>query len=84
MVNIELVKNKYRDEPKEIWANTEMDEKRRSENLCRLCEHKNNNFESCAVAKKLFAICQEDNMAMAITRCGAVDGEGNLMFKKIE
>jgi 5-methylcytosine-specific restriction endonuclease McrA len=61
---------------KEVWANTELDILRRNECLCLNCDR----MLSCQVAKKLYEICKTNNMAVAITRCGAmVDGE--LMFK---
>ena len=82
---IKKIINKYKTEPEEpddVWANTEMDELRRKECLCLNCERKNDNipYASCPVAKSIYDICLKHDMAMAITRCGAVDEEGNLMY----
>ena len=69
-----------------IWANIEMDEKRRKECLCLNCDRKNDNppYSSCPVAGKIYEISVENNMAMAITRCGVKDEEGNLMYRPIQ
>ena len=78
---IELIANKYFKEekknPKEIWANQYMDALRRLECICMNCE----TMKSCPTAKKLYGICQEDDMALAITRCGSHDAEGNLRYQ---
>ena len=63
-----------------------MDELRRLECLCLNCDRKNDDppFSSCPVAGELYKISVKDNMAMAITVCGATDGNGELMYKPIK
>lgn len=70
----------------EVWTHEEMDEARRTECLCRLCDRKNDDprYSSCPTAAKIYAICVEDDMAMSITRCGARDEEGNLLYKPLK
>ena len=79
---IEKVENPYK-KSEQIWSNTRMDKLRREECLCRNCERMNDKppYASCPVAGKLYQICLEHDMAMAITRCGAVDEKGELMYK---
>lgn len=76
---------KYKKDPKNVWANIEMDELRRKECLCLNCDRKNERipYKSCGVANKLFHICTDSNMAMAITRCGYTNDKGKLMYKPI-
>ena len=50
----------------EVWADVEMDELRRDRCLCFNCGEKDND---CSIAKRLYDICQEENMAISITRC---------------
>jgi hypothetical protein len=85
-MEIELIENKHWKEghPKEIWVNIELDNLRRTECLCMNCGRKNDvpPYSSCPVAKKIYnEICVPYNMAMAITKCGATDDEGNLLYK---
>ncbi|MDD5012290.1 MAG: hypothetical protein PHQ66_01430 [Candidatus Nanoarchaeia archaeon] len=83
-MTIEKIANKYkkRFHPDEVWANIEMDELRRKECLCINCERKNDKppYSSCPIAKKLYGICKEYDMAIAVTRCGATDTEINLLY----
>jgi hypothetical protein len=62
---------------KEAWANVELDTLRKNECLCLNCD----NMTLCDVAKKFYEICKINNMAVAITRCGAREN-GELMFKE--
>ena len=74
------------DSESELWANLEMDEKRKEECLCLNCDRKNDDppYSSCPVAGEFYRICVENNMASMITRCGAKDEEENLMYKPIQ
>ncbi|MBU2638282.1 MAG: hypothetical protein KJ955_04880 [Nanoarchaeota archaeon] len=88
-MGIEKVVNKYRRtgaDPAEVWANTELDALRRKECLCINCERKDEPkpYESCPVAAKIYKVCVEHNMAMAITKCGTVDENGELLYKPPE
>lgn len=88
-MTIERVVNKYKQkdaDPAEVWANTELDALRREECLCVNCGRKDEPkpYASCPAAAKLYRVCVEHNMAMAITRCGAVDGNGELMYKPVK
>ena len=88
MTKIELITNKHWKEghPKEIFSNIEMDELRRKECLCINCERKKDDipYSSCPVAGKIYnEICVPYDMAMAITKCGATDNEGNLLYKPL-
>lgn len=88
-MGIEKIANAYRkteDDPADVWANTEMDALRRKECLCVNCERKNEPkpYASCPVAARIYEICVGHNMAMAITRCGAVGEDGKLMYKPLE
>lgn len=49
----------------EVWTNEETDELRKTECLCLNCEK----LVTCKMAKKLYEICVNDDMAMMITRC---------------
>lgn len=86
---LELVVNKFKKtekDPEKIWANADLDMTRREECLCLNCDRKNEvpPYGSCHVAAKLYKISVEHNMAMAISRCGAQDEQGNLMYKPLE
>jgi hypothetical protein len=48
-----------------VWTNRFMDELRRHECLCLHCAKQ----PFCYVAKQLYGICKEENVAMCITRC---------------
>lgn len=83
-MGIEQIANKYKKtekDPEMIWVNTGMDDLRKRECLCMNCNRKNDSppYNSCPTAKKIYDICKENNMAMAITRCGATDEHG-LMY----
>ncbi len=83
-MNVELVDNRY-DGPPQIWSYKVMDGLRREDCLCVNCDRKNDDphpYGSCPVAGRLFAICVESNMALAVTRCGATDEDG-LMYRPI-
>lgn len=84
-MGIEKILNKHKtreEQPDEVWANTEMDELRRKKCLCVNCERKNDSppYSSCPVAAKIYKICYEDSMAMAITKCGATGESGELLY----
>lgn len=85
-MGIELVINKfkrYEKDPEKIWENIKLDKTRKKECLCLNCDRKNEEqpYKSCHVAMKIYEICVEHHMAMAITRCGATDEHGNLLYK---
>jgi hypothetical protein len=88
-MTIEKVVNKHKkrdEQPDQLWQNTEMDELRREECLCLNCDRKNDKppYGSCHVAKKIYeTICLEHDMAMAITKCGATNEEGNLLYRPL-
>ncbi|MBU2590131.1 MAG: hypothetical protein KKA65_02275 [Nanoarchaeota archaeon] len=79
-------KKKTDKDPKEIWANTEMDVTRRQECLCYNCNCMNDQppYTSCPAAKALFDVCVNHAMAMMITRCGVQDEDGNLLYKPLK
>lgn len=52
---------------KEVWTNQYTDALRRKVCLCNKCERRE--LWGCEIAKKLFAICVEDNLAVMVTRC---------------
>ncbi|VVB82982.1 Uncharacterised protein [uncultured archaeon] len=84
-MSIEKVVNPHKTTDKqsdEVWANIEMDELRRKECLCFNCEGtlENSPANECPVAKKLYELSVKYDMAMAITRCGATDERGNLLY----
>ncbi len=84
-MGIELIANPKKEIPPKIWANKEMDEARREECLCYNCDRKKDNppYSSCPTSSKLFKVAVEENMAMMITRCGAVDDKGELLYKPL-
>lgn len=51
------------------WTHKKMDELRKSECLCLRCVEKETGF--CDNAHKLFEVCQNGGMAVAVTRCAA-------------
>jgi hypothetical protein len=86
--NIALVVNKYKkrpEQPDSVYANPNMDLLRREECLCINCDRKNEPkpYASCPVAVKIYNICVEHDMAMMITRCGATNSEGELLYKRL-
>ena len=88
-MGIEQIANQHKEneqDPEQIWANKELDALRRKECLCVNCRRKDDNppYSSCPVAKKLYEISREHSMAMAITRCGATDKEGNLLYMPLK
>lgn len=53
-----------------VYANPITESLRPLECLCLNCnKQKNNREENCKVAVKLFDICVEHNIALAVTRC---------------
>lgn len=53
-----------------VWAHVEMDELRRTECLCRLCDRlRPGQPDNCPTAEKFYQICKSDNAAMSVTRC---------------
>lgn len=54
---------------KDVWTHREMDEKRKTECLCRLCSKKNDGY--CQDANDLFVVCQRANIALSVTRCAS-------------
>lgn len=87
-MTIEKVVNKYKkldSQPDKVWSNTKLDELRRKECLCLNCDRKNEDvpYSSCHVAAKLYELCLTYDMTLAITRCGASDDSGNLMYKPL-
>ena len=87
-MRIKLVKNKFKKtevDPEKIWANTHLDKLRKTECLCLNCNRKNDNppYSSCRIAKILYVLCKEFNMAIAISRCGALDNVNRLMYQPI-
>jgi hypothetical protein len=86
---IERITNKYKkdeNQPDEVWSNTSLDEIRREECLCLNCDRKNEEvpYSSCPVSAKLYKVCVDYDMAMAVSRCGATDEDGDLMYKPIK
>ena len=56
----------------EVWENAYMDALRKKECLCLNCGNmKPGSSDHCPAAKKLYELCREENLAMAITRCPA-------------
>ena len=49
----------------EVWANEDMDERRRDFCLCLNCK----NMVQCPDAMALYEICKTGNLALAVTRC---------------
>ncbi len=88
-MGIEEIENPYKKketQPDKVWSNAEMDKLRRDECLCLNCAriYDDSLKGTCSVAKMLYNICVEHDMAMAITRCGATDDEGQLLYIKWE
>jgi hypothetical protein len=84
-MTIEKVANPHRNsdkQPEKIWANIQMDELRRTECLCLNCERtrEDSHYTSCPIAKTLYTMAIKNDMAMAITRCGATNELGNLLY----
>lgn len=48
-----------------VWCNKKLDALRRTDCLCLNCGR----ARSCPVAKTLFAVCVNNNLALAVTRC---------------
>jgi|GEM_PF-2802759 len=89
-MGVEEIANKYKTtqtQPDTVWANNEMDELRRKECLCLGCGQKDikdetgRPYANCAVARQIYdTIAQPHDMAMMITRCGATDDDGKLLY----
>jgi len=56
-----------------VWTNELMDELRRSECLCLNCQFMP--IQNCIFSKKLFNLCKDFNLALAVTRCPDWQGE---------
>lgn len=52
---------------KDVWTHVEMDEKRKTECLCRLCALRSQGY--CKDANELFKTCQSAGIALSVTRC---------------
>lgn len=52
---------------KRVKQHPEMDELRRTQCLCLNCL----DIQDCPVAEKLYGLCKEHNIALAVTRCPA-------------
>lgn len=82
---VELIENKYLREghPPEIYAEPEMDRMRKEKCLCLNCRRGDEKipYYSCPVAQSVYRICVDNDMAMMITRCGAIDKKGNLLYE---
>jgi hypothetical protein len=48
-----------------VWTNVEMDSFRKHQCLCLLCSKLGN----CEQASRLYEICKNNNLALAVTRC---------------
>jgi hypothetical protein len=48
-----------------VWTNELMDALRREECLCLNCDK----MMECEIARALYVMCQDDNLALAMTRC---------------
>ena len=48
-----------------VWVNTDIESLRKKECLCLKCD----NLSYCSVAKIMKAMCVENNLAFAMTRC---------------
>jgi hypothetical protein len=85
---IEKIANPHKErseQPDEIWANTELDALRRTGCLCLNCERTRNaidpTYTPCPIAKQLYELCITNDLAIAITRCGATDKKtGTLLY----
>jgi len=62
----------------DVYESLELDIKRKTDCLCLNCI----NMSLCEIAKAFFEICKENNMAVAITRCGVKQQDGKMLFKK--
>lgn len=88
-MGIELIANKYKKDEKDpprIWVEEQLDALRREFCLCMNCDRKNDQppYSSCPTAKKIYEICVQSNMSMAITKCGATDKKGVLLYKPLK
>jgi len=88
-MGIELIANKYKKEkkdPERIWVEIELDALRRDFCLCINCDRKNDQlpYSSCPTAKRIYEICLDSHMSMAITKCGATDNKGKLLYKPLK
>ena len=57
-----------------VWTETVMDELRKARCLCLQCHH----LGECDAAKAMYAICKENDMAMATTRCKMFDSDAKI------
>ena len=53
----------------EVWVNPLTEGMRDEECLCLNCDSLKMGEDNCPIAKKLYKICVEDNMALTITIC---------------
>ena len=54
---------------KKVWVETIMDELRRNRCLCLQCD----NLADCDVAEAMYAICKDNDLVIATTRCRMFD-----------
>jgi hypothetical protein len=50
---------------KKVWTNVEMDTLRKVQCLCLQC----GKMDECPVAAALYSLCQEQDLALMVTRC---------------
>ena len=66
----------------EVWLNGYLSNLAEG-SICKNCERTNpdSEYSTCPIAKKLYKICEESEMSIIVTRCGARDKElGNLLY----
>jgi hypothetical protein len=83
---VKKIPNKYKKtdkQPEEVWAQPAMDELRRSYCLCNTCGSGHKGTDECLAALEFLALCQKYDCALAMTRCGVTDSEGNLLYKPL-
>ena len=52
-----------------VWVNPTTETLRKTECLCLNCSNMKQGNTNCPIAKSLYGICVESNIALAVTRC---------------
>ena len=76
-------------QPQKVWLNKRLDGMGAVGSCCRNCDRKNDltvsgrRYATCSVANKLYELCRDHSMRLAVMRCGAIDENSVLKYRPL-